>query len=79
MAEETVAHSENRGSVTEELDAIAAEFIRGISLLRVLTRAGADMDDAELEQSLKIAAEHLNGAHNLLDCALLRVHREQRT
>ena len=78
MAEETVAHSENRGSVMEELDAIVAEFIRGISLLRVLARAVAEMGDAELKESLKIAAEHLNGAHNRMDRALTRFSQEQR-
>jgi len=77
MAAQTIAHADTCGSVTEELDAIAAEFIRGISLLRVLTRAVADMGEAELEESLKIAAE-LNDVHNRLHCALLRVNREQR-
>ena len=72
MPEETVARCDSRGSVTQELDAIVAEFIRGISLLRVLARAVADMGDAELEKSLKIAAQHLGGAHDRLDRTLTR-------
>jgi len=61
----------------KELEAIEAEILRGISLLQVLTRAVADMGEAELEVSLQIAAKHLDDAHNRMDDALIRLRREQ--
>jgi len=69
--------SEETPPIKEELDAIHGEIIRTISLLRVLVRAVADMGEAELEESLKIAAEHLNGAQNRMDCALMRFSQDR--
>ena len=45
-----LVQSDESSSVKEELDAIEAEILRGISLLEVLARAVGD-DDAELEVS----------------------------
>jgi len=53
-------------------------MLRGISLLQDARPAASDMGEAELEKSLKIAAKHLNGAHNRMDCALMRLSARRR-
>jgi len=70
-----LVQSDESSSVKEELDAIEAEILRGISLLEALARAVGD-DDAELEVSLQIAVRHLHDAHNRMDAALMRLGKE---
>ena len=72
MAQSNVTPPVDLAEPLEELDAIRGEVLSGISLLRVLARAVADMGDAELVESLKVAAEHFNGARNRMECVLLR-------
>ena len=70
-----LVQSDESSSVKEELDAIEAEILRGISLLEALARAVGD-DDAELEVSLQIAVIHLHDAHSRMDAALMRLGKE---
>jgi len=70
-----LVQSHESSSVKEELDAIEAEILRGISLLQVITR-GVDQDDAELQVALEIATKHLDQAHNRMDAALMRLGKQ---
>jgi len=78
MADNTVTPLVREAVALQQLHTIAHEFLRGISLLQVLTRAVADMGEAELGESLKIAVEHLYCAHRRMDSALIRFSQEQR-
>jgi len=72
--------SEETPAVEKELEAIHGKITRGVSLLRVLARAVADMGDAGLvdfEESLRVAVEHLDGAASRMEGALLRLRQEQ--
>jgi len=72
-----LVQSDETPTVQQELEAIEGEMLRGMSFLRVLARAVADIGDAELEVSLEPAAEHLDRAHNRMDCAWMRLSQEQ--
>jgi len=80
MAEDTLALPTLEDAELEELRAVEGELLRGVSLLRMLTRAAADdeTDHAELEVSLEIATKHLDDAHNRMELALMRIRRERR-
>jgi hypothetical protein len=43
--------------------------------MRVLARGVVDIGDGELEESLEIAAEHLDAAHNRMNRALIQFSR----
>jgi len=64
-----LVQSEKTPTVTEELEAIYHEMLRGISLLQVLARGLGDKD-AQLQVALEIAAKHLDDVHNRLGNAL---------
>jgi len=78
MAENTVTPPVDWSEPLAELNAIREEFLRGISILRWLARALTTMGDAELEESLQLATEHLDSTRNRMEGALLRLSREQR-
>jgi len=70
-----LVQSKETPTVKEELDAIEAEILRGISVLQVLARS-VDDDDAELQVSLEIATKHLNDARIRMQYALMRLGKE---
>jgi len=61
----------------EELDAIRGVTLHGQTIQR-LACAVPDTGDAEYEESLRFAAEHLKRARNRMECALLRFDQAQR-
>jgi len=71
-----LVQSDETPTVTEELEAIEYEMLRGISLRQVLARGLGDKD-VQLQVSLRIAVRHLHDAHNRMDAALMRLSREQ--
>jgi len=79
MATDNVTPPTVEDAELEELGAIEGEILRGVSLLRTLTRAAADdeTDHAELEVSLEIAARHFTDARNRMERALMRIRRER--